>query len=75
MFEIVKITNKNTGDDVCTYYWNKPIKSIYHKVGKEIKVFYEDGSFFTHEQVVDRKPTEYGVFVETTNKFWCFKEV
>lgn len=67
---IGKIMNKTTQQEVCQQYINKPIREILDDIGKELKVTYEDGSFFTHEIVIEHEQDDYGFWIETTNKLW-----
>ena len=52
---IGKIINKTTQQEVCQQYINKPIREILDDIGKELKVTYVDGSFFTHETVMEHE--------------------
>lgn len=67
---IGKIINKTTQQEVCQRYINKPIREIVDDIGKDLKVTYEDGSFFTHEKVIECNQDDYGFWIETTNKLW-----
>ena len=69
---IGKIINKATNQEVCQRYINKPIREIIDDIGKELKVIYEDGSFFTHEAIINHQQDDYGFWIETTNKLWRF---
>jgi hypothetical protein len=69
---IGRIINKYTDRDVCPQYTFKPVREFIDDIGKELKVTYEDGSFFTHEIVVSHDQDDYGFWIETTNKLWRF---
>lgn len=71
-FIIGAILNKKTDDLVCKHYYNRPIKEIIDIIGQPLQIQYEDGSFFTHEKVIDHYQTDYGFWVETTSKNWRF---
>jgi hypothetical protein len=74
--EIAIIINKNTKQEVCPQYLHKKIninKSIM-QIGKDLRIVYESGSFFTHEKVIDVYfSDEYTIKVETTNKVWTIQ--
>ena len=67
---IGKVINKNTYQEVCQRYINKPVRDIDARVDYELKITYEDGSFFTHEKVIECNQDDYGFWIETTNKLW-----
>ena len=67
---IGKVINKKTNQEVCQRYINKPIREIRDIIGEDLKVTYEDGSFFTHETVVSHEQDDYGFWIETTFKMW-----
>lgn len=60
---IGKVINKNTNQELCQQYINKPIREIVDEIGKELKVIYDGGSFFTHEVVVDHNQDDYGFWI------------
>ena len=64
------VINKYTKEAVCLQYLNKTVKSIDATCGKELKVYYDDDSFFTHEIVIECNQDDYGIWIETTNKLW-----
>lgn len=81
---IKSIINKTTKEEVCLNYdRNKALRMHSFKinntviqVGKPLKIVYEDGVFFTHEQVisVNNEFNERLFVVETTKKMWFFEK-
>lgn len=69
------IYNKNTEQRVCDYYTNRIVTHFVAEIGEDLKVIYEGGSFFTHEQVVDVEENDYGFWIETTRKKWRFDKM
>lgn len=67
---IRKVINKNTNQEVCQQYINKPVREFIDNIDEELKVVYEDGSFFTHEKVLEHEQDDYGFWIETTKKLW-----
>lgn len=75
--EITLIYNKHSKDESCKYYLNRKLnmdKTII-EIGKPLKIVYETGSFFTHEDVVDIEyPDEVTIRIETAKKIWILRE-
>lgn len=74
--EIVLIQNLITNKSVCPQYLHKKLNMSKTEfiVGKPLKVVYEKGSFFTHENVVSVKyPDDNTIYIKTTNKVWIIK--
>lgn len=71
LYLIKRIANRFTGYDVCQQYLNKPIKGIISIVGEPLVIKYEDGSFFTHEIVIDSEYVNDNlIIITTTRKEW-----
>jgi len=67
---IGKIVNKQTNQDVCQNYLNKELRDFEANIGEDLKIIYTNGSFFTHEKVLECDQDDYGFWIETTNKLW-----
>lgn len=67
---IGKIVNKQTNQDVCQNYLNKELRDFEANIGEDLKIIYANGSFFTHEKVLECDQDDYGFWIETTNKLW-----
>lgn len=76
MYILTKIINRKTKNNVCSQYLNKPIKDIDVFLDKPLQVFYENGSFFSHEKVERLECDKYHdeLLIFTTKKIWVLKE-
>ena len=72
---IKQIINRNTGGDVCLQYLNQPIKEVVYKIGESLKVKYESGGFFAHENVKHIEKQGNSLRMVTDNKIWILEEV
>jgi hypothetical protein len=74
--QIAIIINKNTGQEICSQYYDKDVnldKSGFI-IGNPLKIRYKDGSFFTHEKITDVQLIDIDLIkIETTNKIWTLQ--
>lgn len=74
--EIASIKNINTKQEVCQYYLHKKLNMNKTEivVGKPLRIVQDEGTFFTHEIVVNVECIdEVTIKVETTRKIWILQ--
>ena len=76
--EITLIKNIKTDDSVCHNYLHKKLDMTRTEieVGKPLRIVYESGMFFAHENVVRvNYVNDETVIIETTKKVWLLEEL
>lgn len=78
MSVISKIINRKTGGNILSRHTDKKLSQIECEIGQELRVVFESGASFTHEEVesrfVDGK-RKIGdiIIINTTNKIWVIE--